>query len=190
LATHESAWVRRGQILQAALECFGEKGLHAARMDDLVVRSGLSKGAIYFHFKSKHEIFLALFDDFERQLMAEWDELPDGSALEALSRIGDLTLRRLLEMRSLLDAWTEFLRQPESRARMAEVYRVNRERVAALLRRGIDRGELRDCDADPVAAGLVALIEGLLLQAFVDPDFDALSAWPASWALARAGLEA
>ena len=48
MATHASAEVRRAQILEAALKCFGESGLHAAKVSDIASASGLSKGAIYW----------------------------------------------------------------------------------------------------------------------------------------------
>ncbi len=190
MASHEPAAVRRAQILEAALHCFGEKGLHAARMDDIAHASGLSKGAIYFHFESKDEIFRALFHAFEEALFTDWDALPRGSALETLRAIGQIALEKLLQLRPLLAAWTEFLRQPESRAHMAEVYRQSRARIAATVRAGIDSGELRETSPEHVAAVLTALIEGLLLQAFVDPDYDPLPAWPTAWEVVGRGLAA
>ena len=53
---------KRQEILQSAHVCFAEKGFEAATVDDIVARSGLSKGAIYNYFKSKDEIYLALME--------------------------------------------------------------------------------------------------------------------------------
>ncbi|MFG6488548.1 helix-turn-helix domain-containing protein [Roseateles sp. BYS78W] len=52
--------VRSQQILDAALAVFAERGYAAARMDDIALRSGLSKGGLYAHFASKDEVFEAL----------------------------------------------------------------------------------------------------------------------------------
>lgn len=52
--------VRSQQILDAALAVFSERGYAAARMDDIALRSGLSKGGLYAHFASKDEVFEAL----------------------------------------------------------------------------------------------------------------------------------
>lgn len=188
MATHQPPEIRRAQILEAALLCFGSKGLHASKMDDIVAASGLSKGAIYWHFKSKDEIFLALFEELERELLAEWEDADDGDALATLREIGALSLSRILETRPLLEAWTEFLRHPSSRTRMGDVYRTSRERIAAIVARGISADQLRRCDP-PVAAGLlVGLIEGLLLQAFADPTYDPLEAWSGTWDVVAHGL--
>lgn len=48
---------RKEEILQAALKCFSEKGYHDTGMDNIIREFGLSKGAIYWYFKSKRDIF-------------------------------------------------------------------------------------------------------------------------------------
>lgn len=48
---------RPGQILTAALAVFGERGLAAARLEDVAKRAGLSKGTIYLYFPNKEELF-------------------------------------------------------------------------------------------------------------------------------------
>src|SRR6478609_4648585 len=48
---------RPKQILDAALEVFSERGLAAARLEDIAKRAGLSKGTIYLYFPNKEELF-------------------------------------------------------------------------------------------------------------------------------------
>ncbi len=48
---------RRAQILDAAIEVFGNKGLDVATVDEIAQAAGISKGTIYLYFKSKNEIF-------------------------------------------------------------------------------------------------------------------------------------
>ncbi|MCI0520956.1 MAG: TetR/AcrR family transcriptional regulator [Chloroflexi bacterium] len=60
----DSAAETRQRILQAAVDVFARKGYHAARVDEIVEVSQTSKGAVYFHFPSKQEIFLGLVDYF------------------------------------------------------------------------------------------------------------------------------
>jgi AcrR family transcriptional regulator len=52
--------VRIGQILDAALQEFSQAGYAGARMDDIALRAGLSKGGLYAHFDSKEAVFEAL----------------------------------------------------------------------------------------------------------------------------------
>ena len=48
---------RPRQILEAALEVFAERGLAAARLDDIAKLAGLSKGTIYLYFATKEDLF-------------------------------------------------------------------------------------------------------------------------------------
>lgn len=54
----------RRKILQSAAHVFASKGFHHAAVDDIVRSSGTSKGAVYFYFPSKEQIFLSLVEDY------------------------------------------------------------------------------------------------------------------------------
>jgi AcrR family transcriptional regulator len=51
---------RPGEILEAALAVFAEKGFAAARLDEIAARAGISKGALYLYFETKQDIFRAV----------------------------------------------------------------------------------------------------------------------------------
>src|SRR5512146_1045947 len=53
---------RRRQLLDAALEVFVSQGYHAAAMDDIAERAGVSKPVLYQHFPGKLDLYLALLD--------------------------------------------------------------------------------------------------------------------------------
>src|SRR5579875_3564885 len=53
---------RRKQLLAAAQEVFVANGYHAAAMDDIAERAGVSKPVLYQHFPGKLELYLALLD--------------------------------------------------------------------------------------------------------------------------------
>lgn len=53
---------RRKQLLAAAMEIFSAQGYHAAAMDDIAERAGVSKPVLYQHFPGKLELYLALVD--------------------------------------------------------------------------------------------------------------------------------
>ena len=61
---------RRRQLLDAALEVFVSQGYHAAAMDDIADRAGVSKPVLYQHFPSKLELYLALLDESVDALVA------------------------------------------------------------------------------------------------------------------------
>jgi len=61
---------RRVQLLDSALEVFVAQGYHAAAMDDIAERAGVSKPVLYQHFPGKLELYLALLDSACDQVIA------------------------------------------------------------------------------------------------------------------------
>src|ERR687894_2109390 len=59
---------RRVQLLQAAQDVFVAQGFHAAAMDDIADRAGVSKPVLYQHFPGKRELYLALLEEHVGQL--------------------------------------------------------------------------------------------------------------------------
>jgi AcrR family transcriptional regulator len=53
---------RPGEIVQAAMQVFAEKGFAAARLDDIAARARVSKGGLYLYFDTKEDIFRAVVD--------------------------------------------------------------------------------------------------------------------------------
>lgn len=68
--THET----RTRILEAAVKVFATKGYHDAKVDDIVGEAQTSKGAFYFYFPSKQDIFIALSDTFADLLESKLTE--------------------------------------------------------------------------------------------------------------------
>jgi AcrR family transcriptional regulator len=60
---------RRRQLLEAALEVFVSQGYHAAAMDEIAERAGVSKPVLYQHFPGKLELYLALLDEHAESLV-------------------------------------------------------------------------------------------------------------------------
>lgn len=90
----------RMKLSQAAIEVFGERGYHAARVSDIVGRAGVAQGTFYLHFESKEAIFLYLIDDFFARLLEQTLGRFPASGLAATQDLTD----QLREMwRSILD---------------------------------------------------------------------------------------
>ena len=53
----------RRHLLDAAAVVFARDGFHGASLDDVAATAGFTKGAVYSNFKSKEDLFLAVFDD-------------------------------------------------------------------------------------------------------------------------------
>ncbi len=188
MAKHAPAGVRRQQILEAALGCFAEQGYHATRMDDIGRATGLSKGALYHHFKNKEAVFLGVFDDLNAQLWHAWTEADTRVPDVAIRSQGRLVLDSVLGIPGMIETWVEFIRHPESRARFKEIYRSSRARLAETIQRGIDEGVFQGCDPIVLGGTLTAIIEGLILQKLADPSFNATHIWEEAWTAIQQGI--
>src|SRR5512144_2129197 len=86
-------WKRRsearpGELVEAALALFSQRGFAATRLEDVAARAGVSKGTVYLYFESKEQLFEAVL----RQAVA-----PNLDRLEALVRSFDGTTEELLQ---------------------------------------------------------------------------------------------
>jgi AcrR family transcriptional regulator len=69
--TRLSRAARRTQLLAAARAAFVDQGYHAAAMDDIAERAGVSKPVLYQHFPSKLELYLALVEEAADELVLQ-----------------------------------------------------------------------------------------------------------------------
>jgi AcrR family transcriptional regulator len=86
---------RRAQLLDSALEVFVAQGYHAAAMDDIAERAGVSKPVLYQHFPGKMELYLALLEQSS-------DRIIDATR-QALASTQDNKMRVLATMQVFYD---------------------------------------------------------------------------------------
>ena len=145
---------RRAQLLSSALEVFVAQGYHAAAMDDIAERAGVSKPVLYQHFPGKLELYLALLDDLlrrdHRQLRRRAGVDP---RQQAAGRRGH---RRLLRVRRgrhrRVPAGLRV--RPDQRARRPRADRAGHQRVRDADRRGDPRRHRPARPGVPPARGL------------------------------------
>lgn len=77
----------KDQIIQAALSLFSNKGYKETTMADLVTVTGLSKGAVYHHFKSKEEILQLLMEKETISLSTFLEELSKNEGVSSTDRL-------------------------------------------------------------------------------------------------------
>ncbi len=167
---------RKRQILEAAMKVFSRQGFHEARMDDIVQESGLSKGALYWYFKSKDEVIMAILDSlFERELSGLKElQGQEGAASDLLRKFMQLTIRELQQMTRLLPIAYEFyalaFRNQTVREATKRYLQTYINLLTPLIQRGIDQGEFRPVNAEETALSIGAMIEGALILWVFDPD--------------------
>jgi AcrR family transcriptional regulator len=165
---------RKNEILDAALEVFSEVGLADASVDDVVRRSGLSKGTLYWYFKSKDRLVGALMRRFFAQELGKVRLLQQGpgTVRERLLRYSREVVAVVKRMpRALtLEFYAVAVRQKTVRKFLGELYARYCSELAAVVQEGMEQGEFRQVDTEQTAAAITGLCEGLILLWALEPD--------------------
>jgi TetR/AcrR family transcriptional regulator len=144
---------RPGELLDAALELFVEKGFAATRAEEVAKRAGVSKGTLFLYFSSKEELFKAVVRENISGRFAEWNaefESFEGSSADMLricmttwwSRLGSTKASGMTKL-----MMSEARNFPELAAFYEhEVIQPGNELIRKVLQRGVDSGEFRPID--------------------------------------------
>lgn len=167
----ERSEATRARLVDAALPLFAERGYGGVAMEQVVAAAGVTRGALYHHFRDKRDLFRAVYEASETEMMRRtiaaltdvddpWVELVAG-VHAWLDACGDPVLRQI----SLVDApsvlgWEEW-REIGNRHALGL--------VTAALQGAMDGGALRPADVEPLAhLVLAALAEAAMLVATAD----------------------
>lgn len=166
----------RSKILESAVDCFSRNGYEATGVAEICTSAGVTKGAFYHHFPSKHAVFLQLLEQWLSGLDVQLSSIRAGSSdvPQALERMASMA-PSVFEVASghvplFLEFWTQASRDPEVWKATVAPYRRYRGYFASLIQAGIDEGTLRQVDPDASAGWIVSLAVGLLLQGLLDPE--------------------
>jgi AcrR family transcriptional regulator len=167
---------RRSQIIESAIKVFAREGFAKTRMDDVAAEAGLSKGLLYWYFKSKEEIIIAiadvLFGAELRKLQNLTAEGPTARAwLESFLEVYIEDLRRLLKVTPIIyEFYALAFRNRAVRRVMQEYLHRFVAILEPLVRRGVDSGEFTPGDARQITIAIGAVLEGTLLLWAYDPE--------------------
>ena len=175
---------RRAQILRAARSVFIERGYQPARVEDVAKRAGLSKGAVYFYFSSKRELFLALVRE-EHEATYSFLDKAEEDPRPAAEKLLELGMRYLDYFAGLKSPPRFFLmmceigiRDDEIREEVQAVHQSFIDAVTRIMAQGVAEGSFRPLDPRAVAQLLKALIDGLAGESAIGlrPDKESLAA--------------
>jgi TetR/AcrR family transcriptional regulator, acrAB operon repressor len=177
--TKEEAAITRKKLLTVALSVFSIKGYSVTTLEDIAREAGVTRGAIYWHFKGKAEIYNSLLHEFSEriQVITQQAISEGGTFKEVLERVfvclltileDDKDLRAIMEMTLFKTAISPELES--GRKEQIESSRILITGITQAMQQGIDAGELRS-DLDPVdmARSFLALQNGIIYQWLADP---------------------
>jgi AcrR family transcriptional regulator len=187
--------VRQEQIAQAALELVAAQGVGQLSVAAVARRVGIVPSGIYRHFGSKHEMLLAVLDLLERRLG------------EIIAQVDRESTSSLQWMENLLSRHAKFVRegraiprivfsdevhreQPERKRRVRRILEGLLARMAAVVERGQQEGEIDPaCDARAVATMLLGImVPGGILWHLTEGEFDITRHVRRTWPVLRAAI--
>ena len=161
---------RPGELLDAALDLFVEKGFSATRVDEVAARAGVSKGTLFLYFQNKEDLFKAVVRENIANKFPAWQEeflSFEGSSSEMLryamtswwERIGKTRASGITKL-----VMSEAQNFPEIAAfYQEEVIQPGNAMLRRILERGVQRGEFRALDLEQAVHLIVAPMIFLLM---------------------------
>ena len=167
----------RKQLMSSAIDCFARFGYQGTTIDRIARAAGVTKGAIYYHFRDKEELLFAAVRDrvqgFEGHVLEE--VAPAGDAVANLRRVIDACFFHATvsnHRRFIITLMVEALdTNPRLSVEFRSILRRMRAFLAGIVRRGQQQGVLRgDVVPEAVAAQIAGGIIGAEVQHYQDPD--------------------
>ena len=177
--TKEEAAITRTTVLKAALSAFSAKGYAAATLDDIAKAAKVTRGAIYWHFKGKADLYNTLVEEFSARgaAIVQAAVAEGGTLIDILRRVfisqctlieDDQEARAVMEL-----ALFKTGHNPELQAGREKQIEAGNALIAGIadaMRMGVEQGILRD-DIDPtdMARGFLAFENGVIQQWLASP---------------------
>jgi len=158
----------RRRILESATQVFASKGFHNAAVDDIVKASGTSKGAVYFYFESKEQIFLSLVEGYASTLAQEIQTaVPRARGLVAQIEAAVVTLVRNFQnhrdlAKIVLGDWLSM--GPEYQGKRIALKAMLVEVLRGYLDRAVEDGKIAPQDTETAAYVWIGAISEVVLR--------------------------
>jgi len=165
---------RRQAILDAAWRCAARSRFGEMTVDDVCAEAGLSKGAFYGYFESKDALLTGLLDDDAEALDRMLAEIGSGeqSGVERLRRFARAMLEHAHDpgrAQVRAELWAAASAEPALREHFAETGARRRAKLRSWIEESTAAGGLREVPANALASLLLAMADGLMLHATIDP---------------------
>lgn len=178
--TKKEAQQTREDILKAATDLFSQKGVALTTLDQIAKRANVTRGAVYWHFKNKTEIFNALFEAMHMPFIEMiWNELDKNhpQPLDQLKQICIDVLVSLKEEPDKVAALKLFFRKCDYSGEL-EIYRQKHQAMKndklVLFSKFFDRAKTKghlpkDADSQLLTLAMSAYLKGVLIE-YLDSD--------------------
>ena len=159
---------RKEQIMDAALKVIISKGYDNSRMDDIVDLSSMSKGAIYWYYKSKKEVYLNLVNYWVIKYSTVINHIveEDDSAADQLKDVFDYFILQYEQdpsaFKALVEFWSLAGRDEDFHKKVDRVYTKFLQFLERIINKGVKSGEFKKLDVRVTALSIMVNIEGII----------------------------
>jgi TetR/AcrR family acrAB operon transcriptional repressor len=200
--TKEAAAITREHLLDAAERVFRERGVAGSTLGEVAAKAGMTRGAVYWHFRDKSDLYAAMCERATLPLQTMVERagvIPHADPMAALRELALTALARLAcDARAQAVFDVMFHKTERATGLEAVVERERRDRghcllqVERVLAQAVEKRQLpADTDTALATRALYAYIEGVMDQWVLDPAaFDLAAAAPALVDTMLAGLRA
>jgi TetR/AcrR family transcriptional regulator, acrAB operon repressor len=179
--TKEDAQATRALILDAAERVFHRRGVSRTTLQEIAQDAGLTRGAIYWHFENKGELFHAMMERVTLPMMARMTEIgPDDEErpLDKIRRDTAAALHSIVhdaQVRRVFEIATQKVEYVDELQSMRERHIAGRNECIddthRLMQMAHDKGQVRsDIDLYSATLGVFGLIGGLKFNWLLSPD--------------------
>ncbi len=173
--------LRRAEIFKAAIECFNENGYYKTSVDMICARAAITKRGLYYHFKSKDELFIELFHYRGRQYFEHIADFINNveDPLEKIRMFVGRGSQFIRRNEDFLRFFVEFMivgaRNPAIGAVLKAHYDSSIDNFKKLLRCAIDAGKMIDHDIQQTAQAVFISSMGMFFTFYtLSPPFNLL----------------
>ena len=159
--------LRKDQILDAALTVLVQNGYEGSRMDDVVTESQLSKGAIYWYYKSKKAMYLDLVNFWVIRYSATINHLVenDQAAPDQLKSLFNYFIDQYESdpdpFIALTEFWSMAQKDDDFRAKLQKVYSQFLEVLEKIIAKGVKDGDFKKLDIRITAMSIMLNVESI-----------------------------
>ncbi len=157
---------RPGELIEAALDVFVERGYSGARLDDIAHRAGVTKGTVYLYFKDKEELFEAVVRETLGSLLTRGQAMAsgfEGTSAELLRDVIERWWRDIVQSEKISALPKLMIAEAGNFPRLARFYyhvviEPGRAILREVLERGMRSGEFRRVEVDDYVHFIIAPI--------------------------------
>jgi TetR/AcrR family transcriptional repressor of bet genes len=168
--------LRREQLIDATIDTIARYGFRKTTLNQVAKQAKLSQGIVSFYFKTKDGLLLETLKFLAEEYEVSWKRAVVASGpdpVAALNAIIETDLGRKVCNRRKVSVWVAFWgesqSQPQFRRLCSKLSDDYLAQTRELISRILDRGGYHQLDADAIASGLNAMINGLWLDLMIDP---------------------